>query len=81
MPTSGGFFVPALNWSSFFAVIFRRYLFSCFASKGEWNVATGIVKLVQRDKGLWIYPARHWRQGDVFVPYLGCRESGSEQPE
>ena len=40
----------------------------------------GDSKVVQRDKGLWIYSAREWRQGRVR-PYLGRREGGSEQSE
>ena len=48
----------------------------------QWEIVSGdrYSEVVQRDKGLWIYSARHWRQGRVR-PYLGRRESGSEQSE
>jgi Ca2+-binding RTX toxin-like protein len=35
-------------------------------------------EVVQRDKGLWIYSARHWRQG-LVRPYLGRRKSGPSE--
>jgi CspA family cold shock protein len=31
--------------------------------------------VVQRDKGLWIHPARHWRQ-DVFVHISAVERAG-----
>ena len=47
---------------------------------GEKRRGDRYSEVVQRDKGVWIYSARHWRQGRIR-PYLGRRKSRLKRSE